>query len=305
MTSIEPLPWRAPDPATDHVAIETLRESLKVVRCELDDGVATVVLDRPARRNSWTARMNAEYRAVMASLDGDPRVRVAIVTGAGDTFCVGADSQALSKYAGAGSYDGGGLATDAATPGYGVREEFDADLTWQLGLRLPVIAAVNGACVGVALALVSFCDIRIAVADAKVSAATSRLGLPAEYALSWALPRIVGLTHAADILLTGRVLRSQELDRFGFFNRVCAADELDATVHEYAGWLAAASPASVTIAKRQLYTDLLATDPAASVRLGKRLTGEMMRLPDYQEGIAALMERRPPAFPAPHLSADS
>lgn len=302
MTSTDPLPWRTPDPTADHVAIEALRDSLKVVRCELgDDGVATVVLDRPVRRNSWTARMNAEYRAVMASLDGDPRVRVAIVTGAGDTFCVGADSQALSTYADAGSYDGGGLAADAATPGYGVREEFDADLTWQLGLRLPVIAAVNGACVGVALALVALCDIRIAVTDAKVSAATSRLGLPAEYALSWVLPRIVGLTHAADILLTGRVLRSQELDRFGFFNQVCAAEDLDATVRQYADWLAAASPASVTTAKRQLYTDLLAADPAASVRLGKRLTGEMMRLPDYREGIAALTERRSPAFPAPRL----
>lgn len=305
MTS-DQLPWTVPAPTPPHVPIEELASSLKVVRCELGgDGIATVLLDRPERRNSWTARMNAEYRAVMASLDGDPRVRVAVVTGAGDSFCVGADARALSGYADAGSYDGGGLAADAATPGYGVRPEFDADLTWQLGLRLPVIAAVNGACVGVALALVAFCDIRIAVHDTKVTAATSRLGLPAEYGLSWVLPRIIGLTHAADVLLTGRVLRSQELGELGFFNRVCAADEFQDTVREYARWLADASPASVSVTKRQLYTDLLSSDPAASVRLGKHLTGEMMRMPDYREGIAALTEKRAPVFPPPHTASNA
>jgi enoyl-CoA hydratase/carnithine racemase len=240
--------------------------------------------------------MNAEYRAIMACLDADPAARVAVLTGSGGTFCIGADTRALSGYASGGSYDGGGLAADAASPGYGVRAEYDADLVWQLGLRLPVIAAVNGACAGIAVALAAYCDIRFAVAGAKVTVATPRLGLPAEYGLSWMLPRIMGVTHAADLLLSGRVATAEELASMGFFNKVFPADVFGDEVRDYARTLAAASPVAVTTAKRQLYSDLLAADPARSVRLGKQLTAELMQLPDYQEGVTALVERRAPRF---------
>lgn len=300
--------WNTPSPRAYPASLGELRPELKVTRCEISEaGVATVWLHRPERRNSWTARMNAEYRAIMACLDADPAVRVAVVTGTGGTFCSGADTRALSGYATGGSYDGGGLAADAANPGYGVRAEYDADLVWQLGLRLPVIAAVNGACAGIAVALAAYCDIRFAVAGAKVTVATSRLGLPAEYGLSWMLPRIMGVTHAADLLLSGRVALADELAEMGFFNKVFPADAFDGAVRDYARTLAAASPVAVTTAKRQLYSDLLAADPARSVRLGKQLTAQMIQLPDYHEGVAALVERRAPRFmPAqPPASSDA
>ena len=241
--------------------------------------------------------MNAEYRAIMAALDADSRVRVAVVTGSGHSFCVGADSRALSGYVGAASYDPG-LAADAATPGYGVRAEYDADLVWQYGLRFPVIAAVNGACAGVAVALAAFCDLRFAVTGAKVTVSSPRLGLPSEYGLSWILPRLIGVTHAADMLLSGRVIASQDLARMGFFNAVYEPEAFESSVAAYAEQLAAASPAAVTTAKRQLYSDLLLVDPARSVRQSKTLTGELMQLPDYAEGVSALLEKRTPSFTA-------
>lgn len=298
MAEAEDIAWHAPPDETPVPTLDALRPQLKVTRCEVDDdGVATVWLHRPERRNSWTARMNAEYRAVMSALDQDPGVRVAVVTGTGTSFCVGADSRALSGYVGAGSYDPG-LPADAARPGHGVRAEYEADLAWHYGLRIPVIAAVNGACAGVAVALAAFCDLRFAVAGAKVTVSSPRLGLPSEYGLSWVLPRLMGVTHATDVLLSGRVLLAQDLERMGFFNAVHGPEEFWPAVLDYARTLAAASPIAVTTAKRQLYSDLLLANPARSVRQSKTLTGQLMQLPDYTEGVTALVEKRTARFPA-------
>ncbi|MGK5114634.1 MULTISPECIES: enoyl-CoA hydratase-related protein [unclassified Geodermatophilus] len=272
---------------------------LKVTRYEVDPhGVATLTLDRPGRGNSWTGRMHDEYRWICQRLDDDPAVRVIVLTGAGDVFCAGADFKALDSYVGATEYDPA-LSADAARPGYGVRREFDADMVWQLGLRTPLIAAVNGACAGIAVALAAFCDLRFAVEDAKVTTVAPRIGLPAEYGLAWILPRLIGVTHAADVLYTGRVIRAAEMRDWGFFNRVLPRGEFAAVVTEYARTLAAASPAAVTTTKRQLWGDLLHADPAAAIETSKRLIGEHMRTPDYAEGVAALKEKRPARFAPP------
>jgi enoyl-CoA hydratase/carnithine racemase len=269
---------------------------LKVTRYETDaSGVATLWLDRPGRGNSWTGRMHDEYRWICQQLDDDPAVRVIVVTGAGTVFCAGADFKALDSYVDADRYDPA-LSVDAARPGYGVRPEFDADMVWQLGMRTPMIAAVNGACAGIAVALVAFCDLRFAVEDAKMTTVAPRIGLPAEYGLAWILPRLVGVTHAADLLLTGRVARAEEMRHWGFFNRVVPREDFAAVVDDYAHQLAAASPSAVSTAKRQLWGDLLHVDPRAAVESSKELIGVHMKTPDYAEGVAALREKRPPSF---------
>ena len=269
---------------------------LKVTRYHVGDaGIATIWLHRPERRNSWTGRMHAEYRWICQQLDQDPAVRVIVLTGSGHTFCIGADPKALTGYVEADHYDPA-LPQDAARPGYGVRPEFDADMAWQLGLRTPMIAAVNGACAGIAVALAAFCDLRFAVAGAKITTAAPRLGLPAEYGLSWILPRLVGMTHTADILLTGRVLRAEELAGMGFFNKVLPPEEFAAEVDSYARTIAAASPLAVTTAKRQMWADVLHGDPRAAVEESKAQIGKLMAGPDYAEGVAALLEKRPPRF---------
>ena len=269
---------------------------LKVTRYEIDaDGIATIWLHRPERRNSWTARMHAEYRWIMAQLEANPEVRVVVLTGTGSTFCVGADAKALDTYVGKSGFDTG-LPKEAERPGYGIREQFDADVAWQLGLRFPLICAVNGACAGVAMAMAAFADIRFAVGGAKVTTATAKLAMPAEYGLSWILPRLIGVTHAADVLLSGRILLSEELEGMGFFNRVWDREEFESRVYEYARLLAENSPDAVTATKRQLYDDLLRHNPAASVNESKDLIGQLMGLPDYAEGVRALIEKRPPHF---------
>ena len=157
---------------------------------------------------------------------------------------------------------------------------------------------MNGACAGVALALVSFCDLRFVAADAKLTTAAPKLGLPAEYGLSWTLPRLIGTTRAADLLLSGRIVTGAETAEWGLWNGV--ADDGEATLAaatDYARMLATtAGPNAVTVTKRQLATDLLRHDPAASVNDSIRLLGEAMATAEYREGVAALRDKRPPAF---------
>jgi enoyl-CoA hydratase/carnithine racemase len=241
----------------------------------------------------------------MGTLDNDPSVRVIVVTGTGRQFCVGADAKALDFHAGSAENHADTVTSEEyARPGSGVNPEFEADLVWQWGLRVPVIAAINGACAGIAAALVSFCDLRFAAAGAKFTTSTPRLGLPSEYGLSWILPRIVGTTHAADILFTGRVVTAEELLHMGFLNGVHpAGEDFLGTVYETARMIATeVSPASVTSAKRQLYADLLHARPGFAVEQSKELIRQFTGQPDFREGIRAFSERRRPEFAPPVIA---
>lgn len=278
---------------------------LKVTDCDVAEGVAWVRFNRPGRGNSWTSRMNAEYRWIMAGLDQNPEVRVIVVTGAGRQFCVGADFKALDHYADSGADYVGSLGTpELARPGHGVRPEYDHDIVWQWGLRKPVIAAINGACAGMGVALAAFSDFRYAAAGAKITTAAAKVALPAEYGMSWMLPRIIGLTHAADWLITGRIVLAEEALRVGFLNAVFPAEEFQQRVAELARSMAASlSPIAAAVTKRQLYADLMGADAGAAVDESKRLIGMLMKTPDFKEGARALQERRAPSFEALAASA--
>ena len=266
------------------------------MRYEVADRVATVTLDRPDRLNAWTGRMHHEYRWAIAEADADPEVRAVVVTGAGRGFCAGADSRALDGHVEKGGYDPGVAADELPTPGYGVRPEFDHAFAFHFGLRLPVIAAINGPAAGVGLVLACFADVRFAAAGAKLTTSAPRLGLPAEFGLSWVLPRLVGTGHAADLLLSSRVVLAEEAERIGLVNRVLPPDELLPATHEYARIFAEeVSPASVRAAKRQLYADLHG-DVGTAVAESERLLDELTTGPDFAEGVAALTQKRPPRF---------
>lgn len=270
---------------------------LKATRFELDDHVATLWLHRPHRHNAWTGRMHTEYRWILSELEAEARVRVVVVTGTPPAFTVGGDSEALAAHAERGGYDTG-LADDTARPGFGVREEFDHDFAFHYGLRFPIIAAVNGACAGIGLALALFCDLRFASAPARMTTAAPKLGLPAEYAMSWTLPRLIGVTRAADLLLSGRVFTAAETQEWGLWNAVLANGEatLDAAI-TYAHLLATTvGPNAMQATKQQLYADLLRHDVGASITDSKRLMNEAMNTDEYREGVAALREGRAPRF---------
>ncbi|MGB8859731.1 MAG: enoyl-CoA hydratase-related protein [Ilumatobacteraceae bacterium] len=254
-------------------------------------------LHRPHRHNAWTGRMHSEYRRVLAELDAEPDVRAVVVTGTPPAFCVGGDSAALAGHAERGAYDAG-LAEELAAPGYGVAPEFDADFAFQFAMRFPIIAAVNGAAAGVGLALALFCDLRFGAAAAKLTTAAPKLGLPAEYGMSWQLPRLVGVTRAADLLLSGRVVTPAETEGWGLWNGVEADGEATlAAARRSAHQLATGvGPQALATTKRQLYRDLLHHSPAAAIHEAQRLLEQAMTTAEYREGVEALREKRPPRF---------
>ena len=271
---------------------------LKNTEYEVDSqGVAIIWLNRPHRMNAWTGRLHTEYRHLLERANSDTAVRAIVVTGRGRGFCVGGDSEALSGHADRGGYDAG-ISEDIAKPGYGTDEHFDASFAYHFGLDKPVIAAMNGPAAGVGLALACFADLRFAVPDVKFTTAHGKLNLPAEYGLSWMLPKIVGLGRANDLLLTSRVFTSDEALTLGFVNQIFEPAELVAQTVAYVHQLiASVSPNSLRQTRWQIYKDLH-RDVASAVIESERLIEDMAMEEDFKEGIAALVEKRPPDWPS-------
>jgi enoyl-CoA hydratase/carnithine racemase len=165
-------------------------------------------------------------------------------------------------------------------------------------LRKPVVAAINGACVGIGLTQALMCDVRFAAAGAKFGAVFARRGLIAEFGISWILPRLTNWGVALDLLLSGRTFLAEEAVELGLVKEVVAPDSLMKRALEYAEDIAAnCSPASMAVIKRQVYGDATRdVDQATSV--AEVLLREAMPRPDVIEGITSFLEKRPPQFPS-------
>ena len=268
---------------------------LKATEYSVASGIATVRLNRPHRLNAWTGRMHGEYRWCIDRAEHDEAVRAIVITGNGRGFCVGGDSEALEGHVRKGGYDPG-TSADLAEPGYGRAPEFDASFAYHYGLSKPVIAAINGPAAGVGLALACFADLRFAAAGVKLTTAHGKLNLPAEYGLSWLLPRMIGLTRANDLLLSSRVVLAEEALALGLVNAVHPQSELMDAVYAYVSELIrTVSPQSLAQTRWQIYRDLHQS-VAESVRTSEQLLDEMMRQDDYREGVAAFLEKRAPSW---------
>jgi len=186
---------------------------------------------------------------------------------------------------------------DLARPGYGVRPEFDADFAYHFGIPKPIIAAINGPAAGVGFVLACYCDLRFAAEGAKLTTSHGKLGLPAEYGLSWLLPRLIGVTRATDLLLSSRVVLAEEAAAIGLINQVVPPAQLLEVTYDYAARLAReVAPSSLAATKLQLYSDLHG-DVASSVNDASARMATMMQGADFAEGVAALTEKRAPHFP--------
>ncbi|MFI5041288.1 MAG: enoyl-CoA hydratase-related protein [Acidimicrobiales bacterium] len=252
------------------------------VRYGLVDGVATLTLDNPSRRNAWNPDMERQYFELLDRAADDPDVRAIVVTGAGTSFCPGLDSQRLEDAAGAA----------------GLRLEGRRSQHYPLTIPKPLIAAINGACAGIGLVQALVCDVRFMARGARISTAYAKLGIPAEYGLSWLLPRMIGVERTLDLLLSARRVEAEEAERIGLVSRVCEPDAVLADAQGYAQQLAATcSPASMAVIRRQVWGDLSRDYTEAN----EGWFAAMRRLnrpdnPDFAEGVAALVEKRPPRF---------
>lgn len=251
-----------------------------------DGGVAIITLNRPDRLNSWGADISAGVYAAFDRAEDDPEVRAIVLTGAGNGFCAGAYMGSMAALGE--SIDGD---TDVSKI---VGERHPHFLTT---LRKPIIAAINGACVGIGMTHALMCDVRFAAAGAKFATAFPRRGLIGEYGITWILPRLAGWGAAADLLLSGRTFLAEEAAQLGLVKEVVTPEFLLPRALEYAVDLASnCSPASMAVIKHQLYGD--ANDDVTDVSdRAETLMHESMVRPDLIEGITAFFEKRPPNFP--------
>ena len=262
------------------------------------DGVATVTLNRPDKLNAWTQVMGREVRAAMDEAARDERVRVIVLTGAGRGFCAGADMTLLSGISGAGAAAGEEVAlppAPAATAN-GAREDFRGRYAYFPAIPKPIIGALNGATAGLGLVVALYCDVRFASDAAVFTTSFARRGLIAEHGISWMLPRLVGLPHALDLMLSARKIDAAEALRMGLVNRVVPQAEFMPAVRAYAQELAQlVSPRSMAVMKRQLWEAQFQTLAEASAVADEEMT-RSFGTADFKEGVAHFVEKRPPHF---------
>ena len=260
------------------------------IRYAVEDRIATVTLNRPGKLNAFTRRMRDELISAFAAADADDGVRVVIVTGAGRAFCAGAD---LSG--GAGTFDP--AKRDAA----GLEGDRDGGGRVSLAvyaLKKPVIAAINGPAVGVGVTMTLPMDVRIASSAAKFGFVFARRGIVPEACSSWFLPKVVGLSRAAEWLYTGRVFGADEALAGGLVSRVVAPDQLMSAALALAREIADhTSAVAVALARQMLWRMAGADHPMEAHKVDSRGIFAMGASPDVKEGIAAFLEKRAPHFP--------
>ena len=264
---------------------------------EIDGPVATITMNRPETLNALTDLTQAEIRHALGESEKNEEVIGTILTGAGRGFCSGVDMNALSAISQAGKRSGATHEHLAADPGNPDGDpNFANSTSYFLGLRKPLIAAVNGACAGLGFSYATFCDMRFVDRGARFTTAFAQRGLIAEHGTSWMLPRIVGPSHALDILWSSRKLDAEEAFRMGYANRLCepgtCVDEAKAFLKQLA---ASSAPMSLMMMKKQIYRHLNEELGGAMAESNKWMDESLTR-DDFKEGVRSFVERRPPSF---------
>jgi len=266
---------------------------------EVKDRVATITLNRPDKLNAWTAVMGREVRQAMDEAARDEAVRVIVLTGAGRGFCAGADMQMLSGIVGAGRQDpveSAAAREPAADGDPAIRPDFRGPYAYFPLVPKPIIAALNGATAGLGLVVSLYCDLRIAADTAVFTTAFSRRGLIAEHGVSWILPRLVGLQHGLDLLLSARKITAAEALAMGLVAQVKPAATLQEDVRAYARELAdLVSPRSLRVMKRQIW-EAQFQGLAEATAVGEEEMRRSFTAEDFKEGVAHFVEKRAPRF---------
>ena len=261
-------------------------EAIKVDISE--DGTATLTLNRPEALNAWNGTMSFEFENAIKALDENDAVRVVVVTGAGRAFCAGADLSSGGDSFSKTDKDTG--ETKRVTRGTSFEDAF-----WPYMMRKPVIAAVNGHGIGVGITLPMTCDVRYVAEDAKLQFAFTRRGLLPELGSHAIVPRVVGLSNAADLMLTGRIFSGREAAELGLATKALPAAEVLPAALEHAREYLSAAPVSVAITKRLLW-DSIAPGVLEMMQREAPLFSWTADQPDSKEGVVSFMEKRAPEW---------
>ncbi|MEJ6515672.1 MAG: enoyl-CoA hydratase/isomerase family protein [Pseudomonadales bacterium] len=251
---------------------------------EKRDHIATLTFNQPDKRNAYSPEMAIKLTEYLRQCDKDPDVRVVIITGAGDAFCVGLDLNDVRER--------GENSTPVDTDGQPTQRVLR---TYPFQISKPVICAINGAAGGFGAAYPLTCDIRLAADDAKIAFSFVKWGLIPEMGTTWILPKLIGLEKTADLLLTGRKVSGKEAAEMGLVLRCVPKASLMDEARKLAGEIATgSSPTAVSIVKRMTWGRMM--DEGEFYRAiyeDDDAIGWAIKGPDAAEGNAAFFEKRP------------
>lgn len=273
-----------------------MTEGFEAIRFEVEEGIATITLDRPERLNALNPAMTLELLAAFDRVDADDAIRAAIVTGAGErAFCAGADMTA------------GADTFNYSKRDQEIRREAERGGTYRdsggrITLRIfaclkPVIGAINGDAVGAGATIPLAMDFRLASESARFGYVFARRGIVPEAASTWFLPRVVGISTALEWVFTGRLVGASEAKERGLVRSLHAPQDLLPAARAIAAEIVANSaPISVALSRQMMWRLLGSPHPMDAHRLDSRLVQARGRSTDAREGIASFFAKRAPRF---------
>lgn len=259
---------------------------LQDVLYAVEDGVATLTLNRPERMNTISGPMLDQITALLVKANEDKAVRVVVLTGTGRAFCAGLDLNAATKGDGIGS-------SGAATPA--TIDLRNTPPTVLFAMDKPTICALNGSAAGYGMDMAIGCDIRVMAQGAKLAAAFVKRGIVPESGGTWLLPRMLGWAKAAELIFTGRTLTATEALDLGLANHVVPDAEVATYAQALAREIAANAPLAVQASKRMMRMGLDETFETHVQHVYLQLL-PLFRTEDFQEGMKSFLEKRPAAF---------
>ena len=252
---------------------------------EVKNRVGIIRLNRPERLNAWTHQMSGEICAQIEAWNADDGIGAIMMTGEGRAFCAGAD---LNDFAARAETNKKGAGESIARGG--------ASITQLIRESKPTIAAVNGFAVGVGLTMILPFDVRIASSEAKLSIRFIKMGLMPELGSTRLLAQLVGLGHATDMCLTGRLVPADEARDMGLVTAVTTPEDLEATALDKADEIANNPTQAVMMVKELLAKNPLDADLDAVMEREGLRDQIARRLPDHSEAVTAFLEKRDPTF---------
>ena len=258
---------------------------------QLEDGVGTLTLNRPDKRNALTTSMYEGLRKLFEAVKVRDEIKVLIITGSGPAFCAGSDAETrlLPR-----------IVDDCCVPLEKTRDELLESVMLYLAPSLynlgkPSIAAINGVAAGAGLSIALLCDIRIASERARFGAGWINVGLIPDVGATFSLPRLIGTDRALKLFLTGEPIDAKEAERINLVTQVVLGDDLMKVTKELAVKIAKGPAVAIELTKRAVYRGLV-SDLLSQLYLENYAQNICFMTEDFREGVRAFQEKRQPAF---------